>query len=222
MFCCRWGCNNGRAHDPVATRQVGQDAALVRHHHSDGQAYLAEGATQTEPVSGIIDKVKQQPALVHPWSCYSVTPTADAIWSRRASKAAPQDHIVDRDAAHGRAPRDVVDQAFELRSPSSKNDTLRRVFNSGHRGGGRSGRASGKGVATYSCYAPLSLVVIGSRSLPLTGLDRSIVIPMTRRTRLLRRFNDVDPAISAELGEIHRALSAWSRGAALNSAPAAA
>jgi len=61
-------------------------------------------------------------------------------------------------------------------------------------------RRASDGVTTYSCYAPMALAVIGSR-------------------RPLKRFNDVDPAISAELGEIHRALGAWSRGAALNNDP---
>jgi hypothetical protein len=102
-----------------------------------------------------------------------------------------------------------------------KNDLLRGVFNSGHRRGGRFARATRDGVAMFSSYAPMAMGVIGSKSLPLTVLDRSIVIRMTRADpkRGLHRFDELSHAIAAELEAIHKALWAWSRGASLNSDP---
>jgi hypothetical protein len=102
-----------------------------------------------------------------------------------------------------------------------KNELLRGVFNSGHRRGGRIGRASRDGVATYSSYAPMALAVIGSRSLPLTVLDRSILVRMTRRDRKrrLQRFDPLNAAISAEIDAIQRELKSWSRGGVLNGDP---
>jgi hypothetical protein len=102
-----------------------------------------------------------------------------------------------------------------------KNELLRGVFNSGHRRGGRIGRASRDGVTRYSSYAPMALAVIGPRSLPLTVLDRSILVRMTRRDRKrrLQRFDPLNAAISTEIDAIQRELKSWSRGAVLNGDP---
>jgi hypothetical protein len=102
-----------------------------------------------------------------------------------------------------------------------KNDLLRSVFNSGHRRGGHFGRATRDAVAKFSSYAPIAMAVIGSKSLPLTVLDRSIIIRMTRADRMrgLHRFDEFNAAIATKLKAIHRALGGWSRGAALNSDP---
>jgi hypothetical protein len=103
----------------------------------------------------------------------------------------------------------------------NKNDLLRAVFNSGHRRGSRFARATRNGVESFSTYAPMALAVIGSKSLPLTVLDRSIIIHMTRadRARGLRRFDEFNAAIAAELRALHDALWEWSRGATLNTDP---
>jgi hypothetical protein len=102
-----------------------------------------------------------------------------------------------------------------------RNHRLRGVFNSGHRRDGLIARGTHDGMMKFSTFSPMAVAAIGSAWLPLTVLDRSIIIRMTRAdgTRTLKRFNDLDEAIAAELEAMRKAIRRWSRTVSLNRDP---
>jgi hypothetical protein len=72
------------------------------------------------------------------------------------------------------------------------NKLMRTVLNSGHRQGGHIGRIIGGQRKLYSTFCPVALAAIsGIQTLPLTLIDRSIIISMqrSRKARELRRFD---------------------------------
>jgi hypothetical protein len=99
---------------------------------------------------------------------------------------------------------------------------LRGVFNSGHRRGGAIGRGTRDGASLkFSTFAPMAVAAIGSASLPLTVLDRSIIVRMMRAdgTLPLKRLDELDDAVAAELDAMHRAIRRWAKTAALDRNP---
>jgi Protein of unknown function (DUF3631) len=102
----------------------------------------------------------------------------------------------------------LIDEADNL--GLADNQALRAVLNSGHRKGGRVTRFQKR----YSTFTPMAIAAIGS--LPLPTMHRSVVIPMTRATRKLRRYDESD------LQDLHIAYSMsrdWARSVRLNPDP---
>jgi Protein of unknown function (DUF3631) len=93
------------------------------------------------------------------------------------------------------------------------NSILRAVLNSGHRKGGSRTLLVKDAPRRFSTFAPLAIAAIGV--LPLPIMHRSIPIHMERSTRVLRRFDENDPAIN----HTYAMIRAWARDVELQHDP---
>jgi hypothetical protein len=86
-----------------------------------------------------------------------------------------------------------------------RDGVLRAVFNSGHRRGGATGRVIGGRAQRFPTFAPVAVAAICE--LPLTLLDRSIVINMQRHARAdaqIQQLDESDPAFPVLREEIQK------------------
>jgi Protein of unknown function (DUF3631) len=93
------------------------------------------------------------------------------------------------------------------------NSILRAVLNSGHRKGGSRTLLVKDAPRRFSTFSPLAIAAIGV--LPLPIMHRSVVIHMERAARVLRRFDESDPAINYAYAMVR----AWARDISLNPDP---
>jgi hypothetical protein len=106
---------------------------------------------------------------------------------------------------------DEVDEVFDKRERSTRNEGLRALLNAGYREGAKVARCAGSGrrmsVVEYPAFCPKALASIGS--LPDTVADRSITIRMERKTSEERvsRFRFREAWGEAE--PIRRGFGAW-------------
>jgi hypothetical protein len=97
-----------------------------------------------------------------------------------------------------------------------RDGVLLTVFNSGHRRGGATGRVIGGQVQRLPTFAPLAVAAICE--LPLTLLDRSIVINMRRHAlgdAQIQQLDESDPAFPAVREEIQK----WALNSSLSRDP---
>jgi len=106
---------------------------------------------------------------------------------------------------------DEVDEVFDKRDRSTRNEGLRALLNAGYREGAKVARCVGSGrrisIVEYSAFCPKALASIGS--LPDTVADRSITIRMERKTSEERvsRFRFRVAQMDAE--PIRESFGAW-------------
>jgi hypothetical protein len=105
----------------------------------------------------------------------------------------------------------LLDEADNL--GLDRNGILRSVLNSGHRRGGSLTRVEKGAPKRFRTFAPMAIAAIGI--LPLPIMHRSLVIHMTRATRVLRRLDENDRALDVAYSMVR----AWARDVKLNPDP---